>query len=302
MRRILAAALVLACALALVARAVLRGPAPRHEPPPAATRTGPRGAAAAPAGGPLAEPTARAASAPASDEEARLRAALLAADADARSDADVLDAERLLAHMLLERPELAGAAADAFGQLRNRALAFRLARLLGRYLGDARVRAALVRTLGEGDPIPRELAAYAFRGARGDPEAAAALAGGFCAEDAPESLREAHAFALAPMLDDLAPEARDRARDLARSLVDLRRGGADLRAEAVDLLDARGADRPRALSLLEAEPDRAVALAAARALLRTGEPEAVVLRALGRFAAGDDAAARALRAALEEPR
>jgi len=235
-----------------------------------------------------------------------LRSAVMAADAGARTDADILEAERLLARVLARRPDLAAALAGAFADLRERRLAFAVARLLGRHLRDARVRAALLAALREGDEVAREMAAYAFRGVRADPDAALALAAGFGDPRAPDSLREAHVFALSPMLDDLAADERARAVSLAREIVaGDRPAGAALRAEAVDLLDARGADRARLREVLAGTPDRALALAAARALLAAGEPEPPVRRALARFGAADAAAdptGAALRALLEERR
>jgi hypothetical protein len=257
---------------------------------PARTAPAPGAAAArpAPSTGALARPEAppsgaAAAANPAGDDAAALRAALLEADASIASDTDVLDAERLLSRALIRRPDLAGAAAEALGRLRERRLAFAVARLLGRSLGDPRVRAAILDLVRDGEEGPREAAAYALRGVRGDPEAAAALAAGFEDERAPDALRAAHAFALAPMLDDLPAGARERAREAARVLLAEGRGGAALRAEAVDLLDVRGADRERARALLRG-PDRTVAIAAGRALLLAGEPESDVVPLLRRLA------------------
>ncbi|GIW70502.1 MAG: hypothetical protein KatS3mg102_0044 [Planctomycetota bacterium] len=242
---------------------------------------------------------------PAADPAAEVERALLLADRGIATDADALEAERLLAAALRARPELAAHMARALGLLRDRRLAFRLALLLGRHLTDPEVRAALLEALERGQGHAREVAAYAVYGLRGDTEVAAALGRGFVDAAAGEAVREAHAFALGASMPDLPAELRQAVRAEARAVAAGRRGaGPALRAEAVGLLDPHGEDRAQLWELLRTAPEREVALAAARMLLtRGGAAEAEVLQALSRFAAGgEDATARALRALIEERR
>ena len=311
-----AALLVLVAAAALIAWLVAAGPETGRPLAacPEAPRMAPASAPEVPGPPPSAPPLSTAVATVAlpevpstglAEDAASLGAALLEADRSIRSEIEVLDAERLLSRALLARPGLAAAVADLYPRLKNRGLAFAVARLLGRYLGDPRVREAMVAALGDADDIPRELAAYAFRGVRGEPRVACSLAAGFGSEAAPPALRAAHAFALAGMLDDLPEDVRRQTRACARSLVADPRADSALRAEAVDLLDVRGADRACVIALLRDEPDRAVALAAARALLRSGEDEAEIVCALERFAktgAKGEPATHGFRALLEQER
>jgi hypothetical protein len=232
---------------------------------------------------------------------AKIDGILISADDSVRTDADVLDAERRVAAAIRADPKEAAAAARVLPRLRSRALAFRVARLLGAHLDDPAVHAAVLAALARGAGHAREVAAYAVYGRKGDAAIAAALARGFADPAASERVRAAHAFALARAMDDLAPEARDAVRREARRLSAPGAAGSELRAEAIALLDAQGADRDRLRALLGSDADRGAALAAARALLTTGEPFESIQAALGRFAGGDDLAARALRAMLEEP-
>jgi hypothetical protein len=91
----------------------------------------------------------------------------------------------------------------------------------------------------------------------------------------------------------------------ARAVVADAKADAALRSEAVGLLDVAGQDRPLARDLLAKDPERPVALSAARVLLRSGEDERAVFPSLERFASSAkdaDLAARSLHAMLEGDR
>jgi hypothetical protein len=233
---------------------------------------------------------------------------------DALRDADknahgmeVLDVERLVEKALRARPELLSALAEAFGELENRELAFRLGLLLARHVGDPRVRAAMLEAIRNGKEAPREAALQALYGLQNDPEVAGAIAGAFHDGDASSNVRAAAAFGLSSMMDQLPPSAREQARSEARGLVLSPSVHPDIRKEALDLLDVarNSADRAQVRLLLEPDPATppAVTLEAARVLLSNGEPQDDVLPYLQRLAQSgnlDPTVAKSLQAVLEE--
>jgi hypothetical protein len=233
------------------------------------------------------------------DVEAALAAAVLDADAHIVTDADALDAERLIERTVRARPGRAGDLARLLPSLRNRPLAFRLALFLGRKQGEPAVRAALLDDLRRGGNHAREVTAYCFYGLRGDREVADALAAGFLDEAADPRVRAAQGWALAGMIMDLPAGRREAVRACARRVAGAGTGDVPLRVEAIGLLDVVGVDRAAVREYLAKDPERNVALSAARVLLRSGEAERTVHAGLERFAGDQDLTAKALRDILE---
>jgi hypothetical protein len=232
-------------------------------------------------------------------------AALLEADADVATDADALEAARLLEKAIRASPGRAVDATVLLGKVKSRALAFRTALVVGRSQEDPAVRAALLENARRGAGHAREVVAYAFYGRKGDPEVARAMAEGFLDPAASAETRASHAFALSSMLGELSEAERARVRAHAREVLASDAQDVDLRVEAVGLLDAAGEDRARLREALEKTPQRKIALSAARVLLRAGEDEKYVKGELERFASDApdaDAAAKALREILNEGR
>jgi hypothetical protein len=232
--------------------------------------------------------------------------ALRDADKNARG-MEVLDVERLVEKALRARPELLPVLAQAFLELENRELAFRLGLLLARHVGDPRVRAAMLEAIRNGKEAPREAALQSLYGLPNDPEVAGAIAGAFQDNEASSNVRAAAAFGLSSMLDQLPPSEREQARGEARGLVQSPSVHPDIRKEALDLLDvARNSeDRAQVRMLLEPDPKTppAVTLEAARVLLSAGEPQDDVLPYLQRLAQSgnlDPTVAKSLQAVLDE--
>lgn len=232
-------------------------------------------------------------------DDPEFESAVLAADAGAKTDADVLEAARLIEAALRARPGRAEALARLLPRFGNRGLAFRATLIVAKQVTTSGpVRGALLEALERGGEHGREVAAYGFYGVRGDPEAARALARTFLDETADPRARAAQGFSLAGMLPDLDAAAVAPVRAAARRLAGDRGADAALRAEAVGLLDVGGEDRDAARALLREDPDRSVALSAARVLLRSGEDERSVGAALLRFTEGEDLTSKSLRAML----
>ncbi len=260
---------------------------------------------------PSPEPDAPAAEAPSPEPapEARdeppppdLLAAVLAADREAKTDAEVLEARRLLAAILRKDPAAARVLAEALGAIRSRALGFQLSRLLGAHLRDPAVRARVLALIAEGEEVPQEMALYTVLGLEDDPAVAVEVAAVF-ARDGRDRSRTAAACCLVEMLPALDAGDRDRVRRTARTLVASPATEAQLRVEAIGLLDpgADAGDRAQLEGLLHAGPHPPpLRLAAARALLTSGTPLDEVRPALADIAAGQGPEARALEAILEE--
>jgi hypothetical protein len=236
--------------------------------------------------------------------EPALEDAVLQADKGVLTDTDALDAARLLEAAIRAKPERSLDLAKLLPRLKNRALAFRLALILGREVHKEPMRASLLESVEHGANHAREVAAYAFYGKKGDAQAAAALARGFLDPKSDARVRAAHAFATSSLIADLDEVTRAAVRAQARAVAGAQDADAALRAEAIGLLDVNGADRDFALGILEKDPTRTVVFSAARVLLRAGEDEGRVREAMSRFASrADDAdlTAKCLAEMLEGP-
>jgi hypothetical protein len=231
-------------------------------------------------------------------DESALESAVLAADRDVKTDADALEAARLIDAAIRAKPDRAELLARLLSRLENRALAFRITLLVAQQVTTSGpVRSALLDSLERGSNHAREVTAYAFYGVRGDKEAAVALAHGYQDEGAGDRARAAQGFALVNMLPDLPDGDREAVRATARKIARDAQADAALRSESVGLLDLGGADREIAREILRDDTSRAVALNAARVLLRAGEDQRTVEAHLMRFAADgptDDLTARSL--------
>jgi len=234
--------------------------------------------------------------------EEALDSALCQADAGIVTDADALEAARLLEKAIRTNPARARDATILLGKLKSRSLAFRAALIVGRAQQDPLVRAALLENARRGAGHAREVVAYSFYGKEGDAEVAQVMAEGFLDESAPATVRASHAFAAASMLKELTPATRDAVRAKAREALSSDKDALEVRVEALDLLDVKGVDRQRARELLQGTPERKIALSAARVLLRAGEDEKYVKGELMRFTSSDDVVSKSLKEILEEGR
>jgi hypothetical protein len=176
--------------------------------------------------------------------------------------------------------------------------------MLGAHAREGRVRTALLGAAAAGEGPAREVAPYGFYGVRGDPEAARVFAAGLADRAAPPEVRASDAFVLAGMMGDLAPEERAAAQACARGIAADSAQEKALRVEAMGLLDAASADNRLLRDILAHDPERVVALGAARVLLvGHGADEAEVKAGLVRFASPEkdaDLTARSLDAVLRD--
>jgi hypothetical protein len=232
-----------------------------------------------------------------------LASTLAAADKPETGVRELQDLGSTLTRLLEQRRELGPAAADSLARLHDRRILFQVSRALRAVAGDPLVHERLLEEVASA-PLPdasREAAIGAL-GGRGDRAALDAFASVLSDAGSGPLARSACAYELARELDLLPEGTRAGAVASARALASDGTADPRVRAEAWGVLGAQGldeSDRARARAELgrpDAELD--LALAAARALLVSGEPRDSVARSLA-SRAQDDPELSAMVALLE---
>lgn len=218
----------------------------------------------------------------------QLRSSVLGADAEAKGQ-EVLEARRLLTKILRQHPEWALELAKMLPQLKNKALCFQMARLLGAHLDKEGVRETLIQ-LGQQseNELARETSIQALTGLRGDEEARQMIRSAFEDNGAGAGVRASASFALGEILGEFPPSQQANIRAQAESQVTASNVPDAVRVESIDLLDIRGNTQQKQLAYdvlaLKHQATPAMALAAARALLGAGEKSEAVLPLLKQLA------------------
>jgi hypothetical protein len=240
---------------------------------------------------------------PFAGERKTLAAAIASVDRPDATAAELLELGATLTRLLKARPELGEGAVAALEATRSRLVLFQLSHALRAVVAHPAIEQRLVAiATGQGTDEQRE-AAILTLGGRGDANALVALGDVIAADDAGPLARTAALYELGRDLSVVPATARDRALTTARGLAGDTATPAKLRAEALFLLGAGPLDASdRALAhaaLADPAADVEVTLAAAHALLTSGEPGAPVAAAL-RGRAGGDPSLLAAAATLEK--
>ncbi|MDF1664372.1 MAG: hypothetical protein P1V97_21585 [Planctomycetota bacterium] len=218
----------------------------------------------------------------------QLRASVMGADAEAKGQ-EVLEARRLLAKILRNHPEWALELAKMLPKLKNRALSFQIALLLGGHLEKEGVRKALIE-LGRQTkrPLARETAIQALTGLKNDEEAHVVIRNAFEDGQASPGARSSASFALREVINEFPKSEQASIRATAESQVSSSGTHESLRVESLDLLDVKGNPQQKQLAYdilsLKHQATPSMALAAARVLLSAGEKSERVLPLLKQLA------------------
>lgn len=204
-----------------------------------------------------------------------LKASVMGADAEAKGQ-EVLEARRLLAKILRNHPEWALELAKMLPDLKNRALSFQIARLLGAHLEDQAVRKTLLDLARQSESdLARETAIQALTGLRNDEEARLAIRNAFEDNQANNGVRSSASFALREVIDEFSRSDQALIRRMAEDQVSSSQVHESIRVESLDLLDVNGNPEQKQLAYdilnLKHQASPSMALAAARVLLSAGE-------------------------------
>jgi hypothetical protein len=226
---------------------------------------------------------ARAVRTPTQDERA-LESALVEADKPTTGVRELQDLGSTLDRLLGQRPELGPAAARALGHLSGREVLFQVERALRGVASDPEVHATLMALAAGGGSDSQREAAIGALGGREDRAADVVFTGVLADASAGPLARSAAAYELPKELDLVPDVLRDGAVASARSIVSDARADVRVQTEAWGVLGAKGldgSDRALARATIDrTDTTNALALAAAHALLDSGESRAQVARAL----------------------